>query len=45
MQYPTKRLGKMHKLTKRNIEKYVPEKHGLYLMRDKEGRVLYVGVI
>ena len=45
MKYPTKRLGKRRKLTMRNVKKYVPNKHGIYIIRDKQGQPLYVGVI
>ena len=40
-----KRLSKRMLLTKENIEK-IPEKaHGIYLIRDKNDKVLYVGLI
>ena len=37
----TKRLGKLRPFTKENIEKYCPE-HGVAIIRDKDGNVLYV---
>lgn len=37
----TKRLGKRRPFTQGNIAKYCP-KHGVAVIRDKDGNVLYV---
>lgn len=39
-----KRLGKRRPFTRENIEKYCP-KHGIAIIRDKNGKALYVEAI
>ena len=39
-----KRLSKPMELTKENIEKIPEDAHGVYVLRDKAGVVLYIGV-